>query len=174
MAAASETRDALPGHSRPDRRLVRVTGAVLAVTFAAVGLVFLLVPGRVLALFNAAGEPLGLPASPTEAFTLFLALAVAYMYVVTLLAVQMARRPRVTAYPWVLVQAKAASALVCVVLFAAHDQYLVYLANALVDGALAVLVWAIAIRGSARADAADATGSVVEGAAAPRLGRTAS
>ncbi len=69
------------------------------------------------------------------------------MYVVTLLAWQMARRPRERAYPWLLVQAKAASALLCLVLFVAQDQYFVYAANAAVDGLIAVAVWAIALRG---------------------------
>lgn len=119
----------------------------MAVTFAAVGVVFLVVPGEVLALFDRVGDGLGAPASTTEAFTLYLALAVAYMYVVTLLAVQMARRPQVRAYPWLLVQAKAASAVLCLVLFAAQDQYLVYAANALIDGLIAVFVWALALRG---------------------------
>jgi hypothetical protein len=144
--------------------LVRLTGASLAVSFAAVGLVFLVIPGRVLGLFNTLGDAIGLAASPTEAFTLYLALAVAYMYVVTLLAVQMARHPEVTAYAWILVNAKAASALVCLVLFAAQGQYLIYLANAAVDGTIAVLVWLIAVRGLSRdgapiADAAEAAGA---------------
>jgi hypothetical protein len=141
-----------------DRSLVRLTGGSLAVSFAVVGFVFLVVPGRVLALFNTAGNLLGMPASPTEAFTLYLALAVAYMYVVTLLAVQMARHPEVTAYPWLLVNAKAASAVVCLILFATQDHYLIYLSNTLIDGAIAASVWAIAVHGAARDDAPALTG----------------
>jgi len=153
---------------------VRLTGATQAITFAVVGLVFLLIPDRVLALFNAAGDAIGLPASPTDSFTLYLALAVGYMYVVTLLAVQMARRPQDTAYPWVLMHAKAASALVCLVLFAAQDQYLVYLANAAVDGTIAACVWAIAVRGASPAAVTMATGSSVEDPGATHLSRMAS
>ncbi len=132
------------------RRLVQISGVVLAVTFAVVGIVFLVIPGAVLAAFNWTGRGLGLPQSPTQAFTLYLALAVAYMYVVTVLAWQMARHPDVRAYPWVLVQAKAASALVCIVLFAAQAHYLVYLANFAVDGAIAVFVWGLALRQAPR------------------------
>lgn len=127
---------------------VRLAGIVLAVTFAVVGAVFLAVPGEVLALLNRIGDAFRAPASATDAFTLFLALAVAYMYVVTLLAVQMARHPREKVYPWLLVQAKAASAVLCLVLFAAQDQYFVYAANAVVDGLIAVFVWALALRGA--------------------------
>jgi hypothetical protein len=123
---------------------------VLAATFALVGVVFLVIPGGVLGAFNWAARPLGLPQSPTAAFTLYLALAVAYMYVVTVLAWQIARHPDVRAYPWVLVQAKAASALVCLALFAVQEQYLIYLANFAVDGAIAVCVWWIALRPAPR------------------------
>ena len=128
------------------RQLVRATGRVLAATFALVGVVFLVIPGGVLGAFNWAGRALGLPQSATAAFTLYLALAAAYMYAVTVVAWQMARRPDVRAYPWILVQAKAASALVCLVLFAVQEQYLIYLANFAVDGAIAVFVWWIALR----------------------------
>lgn len=136
------------------QQLVRVTGLAMAVTFAVVGVVFLVIPGGVLAAFNWAGRALELPQSPTEAFTLFLALAVAYMYVVTVLAWQMARHPAVRAYPWVLVQAKAASALLCIALFALQEQYLIYLANFVVDGAIAAFVWWVALRPGPEAERA--------------------
>ncbi len=133
-----------------NRHLVRVTGLALAATFAVVGVVFLFTPNGVLAAFNWAGRALGLPESPTDAFTLYLALAVAYMYVVMVLAWQMARHPDSRAYPWVLVQAKAASALVCLALFAVQEQHLIYLVNAIVDGGIAAFVWWVALRPSAQ------------------------
>ena len=40
-----------------------------------------------------------------------------------------------------LANAKAASALVCLGLFALQEQYLLYLANFVVDGAIALSVW---------------------------------
>lgn len=138
------------------RRLVRVSGLAMAVTFALVGAVFLLAPGGVLAAFNWAGRALQLPESPTDAFTLYLALAVAYMYVVTVLALQMARHPDVRVYPWLLVQAKMASALVCLGLFAFQEQQLIYFANFAVDGTIAALVWWIALRHAPEAEPATA------------------
>jgi len=54
-------------------------------------------------------------------------------------------------YPWVLVQAKAASALVCLGLFALQEQYLLYLANFVVDGAIALVVWWLCLRPAGRA-----------------------
>ena len=92
-------------------RLIRMTGWSLAGTFAVVGVIFLVIPGKVLAAFNWLAGGLGWPESTTQPYTLYLALAVGYMYVVTLLAWQMARHPEVRAFPWMLVQAKAASAL---------------------------------------------------------------
>jgi hypothetical protein len=159
---------------RDRRLLVRLTGATQAITFLVVGLIFLLIPNRVLAFFNAAGDVVGLPASPTDAFTLYLALAVGYMYVVTLLAVQMARRPQDTAYPWVLVHAKAASALVCLVLFAVQDHYLIYLANAAVDGTIAAFVWMLAVRGASLGAEMTVAESSVGDRGATRLSRMAS
>ena len=87
-----------------------------------------------------------------EAHTLYLALALGYMYLVTLLAWQMARHPEVRVFPWLLVQAKAASAVVCLGLFALQEQYLLYLANFVVDGAIALFVWWLCLR-AARSEA---------------------
>lgn len=127
-------------------RLIRITGVSLAVTFAAVGLIFVATPAKVLAAFNWLAAKLDWPVSTTQSYTLYLALAVAYMYVVTLLAWQMARRPEERVFPWLLVHAKAASVVVCLGLFALQEQYLLYLVNAVVDGALALLVWWLCLR----------------------------
>ena len=127
-------------------RLVRMTGRGLAGTFAVVGVIFLAIPGKVLAAFNWLAAGLGWPESTTQPYTLYLALAVAYMYVVTLLAWQMARHPEVRPYPWMLVHAKAASSLLSIGLFAFQDQYLLYLANFVVDGAIALFVWWLCLR----------------------------
>ena len=129
-----------------DVRLVKMAGWSLAGTFAAVGIIFLAIPGKVLAAFNWLAAGLDWPESTTQPYTLYLALAVAYMYVVTLLAWQMARHPEVRAYPWVLTHAKTASALLSIGLFALQDQYLLYLANFVVDGAIAVFVWWLCLR----------------------------
>jgi hypothetical protein len=136
-----------------DLRIIRILGGCLAATFAVVGLIFLIIPGRVLSVFNSLAGSLGWPASPTAAFTLYLALAVGYMYVVTVLAWQMARRPQERIYPWVLVQAKAASALVCIGLFVLQAHYLIYLVNFVVDATIAALVWWVCLRPSLRSSA---------------------
>jgi hypothetical protein len=138
--------------------LVRTTGFSLAGTFAVVGIVFLAIPGKVLAAFNWLANGLGWPESTTHGYTLFLALTAGYMYVVTLLAWKIARQPDERVYPMLLVHAKAASAVVCLGLFAFQGQYLLYLANFIVDGAIALAVWAICLRPVKTSVAAGATG----------------
>jgi len=126
-------------------RLVKITGYCLATTFAVVGVVFASIPADVLRAFNWLAGGLGWPETTADPYTLYLGLALGYMYFVTVLAWQMARHPQVRWFPWMLVQAKGASALICLFLFALQNQYLIYLANALVDGAIAVAVWALCL-----------------------------
>lgn len=135
-------------------RWVKVTGYGLAVVFAAVGIVFAAIPGEVLAAFNWLADGAGWPESSTDPFILYLGLALAYMYMVTLLAWQTARHPQVRWFPWLLLQAKAASAIVCLFMFALQEQYVIYLANAIVDGAIAVLVWWVCLRVAANPEEA--------------------
>lgn len=127
-------------------RSIKMAGLGLAGTFAVVGVIFVAIPSSVLAAFNWLAERIGWPASTTQAHTLYLALAIGYMYLVTLLAWQMARHPEIRAFPWLLVHAKAASAVVCLGLFALQEQYLLYLANLVVDGAIALFVWWLCLR----------------------------
>lgn len=126
--------------------LVRMTGFSLAGTFAAVGIIFLAIPEKVLAAFNWLAAGIGWPESTTQGYTLYLALAAGYMYLVTILAWKIARSPGERVYPTLLVQAKGASALICLGLFALQGHYLLYLANFVVDGAIALFVWRICLR----------------------------
>ncbi len=123
----------------------RAVAIALAIVFAAVGSVFLLAPNAVFDVFvraaAVAGRP-GMPAADVDA-ALFRALAVAYMYVVTLLAWMMFRQPAVKTWPTLLAHAKFASAAVSLFLFVAHTQYLVWAANGIVDGAIGLSVLAL-------------------------------
>jgi hypothetical protein len=130
--------------SRP--ALIRMTGLSLAGTFAVVGIIFLAMPGKVLAAFNWLAAGIGWPESTTAGYTLYLALAAGYMYVVTLLAWKIARHPEDRTWPTLLVHAKAASAVACLGLFAAQEHYLLYLVNFIVDGAIALLVAVLCLR----------------------------
>jgi len=118
----------------------------LAVVFAAVGLIFLVMPGGVLRFFNTVSRPLGMAPAPEVGHQFYLILAVAYMYTVTLLAWLMFRQPQNKAYPLLLSHAKLASSLLSFSLFFIHRPYLIYLANGITDGAIGLAVLFIYLR----------------------------
>jgi len=120
----------------------------LAVVFALVGAIFLLLPQGTLALFNTISRRLGMVEGPVEP-TFFLALAGAYMFAVTVLAWRMFRSPEERFYPLLLAQAKLASAALSFALFAFRAPWLIFLVNGFVDGALGLAVLAIYLRARA-------------------------
>jgi len=123
--------------------LYRAAAAVLAVSFAAVGLLFLFFPGGVLAFFNSLSGTIGFREAPLTGFQFYLVLASGYMYLVALLAWLMFRHPADETYARLLVHAKLATALLSLVFFALHRPFLIYLANFLVDGLIGLGVWAL-------------------------------
>lgn len=122
---------------------IRLTGLVMAFVFAVVGLLFLLIPGDILNLFNRLSEPLDLPLAPIENGIFFLALATAYMYLVTLLALLMARYPDNKWFPLLLANGKLASAIFSLLLFVWRQPYLICLANSVIDGMIGLAAGAI-------------------------------
>jgi hypothetical protein len=120
--------------------LYRVISFTLAVAFAAAGLAFLFFPDATLAF----------PQRPTEGRSgdnrFFVILAGAYMFLVTALAWSMYRRPAQRIYPLLLCQAKGASALISLAFFVLHQPLPIYLANAIVDGGLSLLVLAMLLK----------------------------
>jgi hypothetical protein len=125
-------------NAKPLPRGFRILSYGMAAVFAAVGLLFLLMPGRVVGFFNALSGPLGMAAAPVPGPSLFTGLAVAYMVIVTRLAWGMARDPWNGAYSGILVQAKFASAFLSAGLFLVHGPFLIYLANGSVDGLIGI------------------------------------
>jgi len=121
-------------------RLYRLVSLALAVAFAAVGLVFLFLPGGVLEFFNQLSPPLGLAPAPVQPGSFFPILAVAYMVLVTSLAWLMFSRPGNPLLPLLLAQGKFASSFLSLFFFFGRAPYLVCLANAVVDGGIGVLV----------------------------------
>src|SRR2546425_622234 len=140
----------------PDRlqSALRVLFAGLALAFAATGLLFFLFPDGTVRALNAAGSPLGFPPAPPSALRFWLSLGLAYMVLVTLLAAQIARDPRGRAHLMPLLAAgKATSSLTCAGYFVFSLPAFLYLANALVDGALALVAlgaWATSRLGPRR------------------------
>jgi hypothetical protein len=121
-------------------RIYKPLSLAFAAIFAAVGLLFLLVPGGVVAFFNQLSVPLGLQPSPPGPTDFFLTLAVAYMAVVTFLAGCMFRNPADAAFPRILAVAKISSSVLSFLFFFLRAPFLMYLANAVVDGLIGVIV----------------------------------
>jgi hypothetical protein len=114
--------------------LYKAISLILAVSFAAVGLLFLFVPTQVIVIFNNLSQLLRmLPADPHPG-EIYLTLAVAYMYLVTLLAIQMYRHPSNRTFPLLLANAKLASSLISFLLFIFGGPYLILLVNGIIDG----------------------------------------
>ncbi|MBI4672081.1 MAG: hypothetical protein HY741_10505 [Chloroflexi bacterium] len=116
----------------------------LAVSFAVVGLLFLLAPNAVLAFGDALGARVGTfaPAPPTGA-KLWLSLGVSYMVLVTALAFLASRNTRAKLglmFLLLLALGKASSSLTSLAFFLTDSPVLIYLLNFMVDGALVVLV----------------------------------
>lgn len=118
----------------------------LAVIFAVVGLIFLMMPDGVLTFFNTLSKFVGLPPSPVQGVNFFLILAVGYMYLVTLLAYSMFKYPGDQKFPLLLANGKFASAILSFYLFLLHKPYLIYIANGIVDGLIGILVLFIYFR----------------------------
>lgn len=121
-------------------KLYKLFSLAAAAVFAVVGLIFLLRPDSALIFFNSISGYFGLPEAPLQGTGFYLSLASAYMYLVTLLAYLMYRNPTQKIYPFLLAQGKLASSIICVYLFLTHQPYLIYLANAAVDGSIGIAV----------------------------------
>ena len=139
-------------------RLLRALFWALCVAFAATGLTFFAFPDATIQVLNTTGHALGFPPAPASSLRFWLSLGVAYMMLVTLLAAAIARDPRGRAHLMpILAAGKATSSLTCAGYFVASSPAFIYLANALVDGTLALtalgaygLVWATSETGAAR------------------------
>ena len=135
---------------RQAQRFVAMTMWLLVGSFVAVGLLFLTTPDGVLHRLQQLGNELGSFSSPPHSQEkLWLGLAVAYMTVITGIAIVVARDvARYRPLLLVLAAGKAVSSLTCLFYFVDHDVF-AYLANFVVDGSLvglALLCWALAGR----------------------------
>jgi hypothetical protein len=119
--------------------LYRGVSLSLAILFAAVGMIFLLLPGRVISFFDLLSGRLGMKLSAETGCPFFPVLGVAYMYLVTIFAWLMFRHPQEKKYPWLLAQAKGSSSLLSLGFFMIQGPFLIYLTNGIVDGFLCLL-----------------------------------
>jgi hypothetical protein len=121
-------------------RFYRLVSLAMAAIFAVVGLIFLFIPDKVLEFFNRLSPPLGLSPTPVQSGSFYPILAVAYMYLVTLLAGLMFKKPGNPLFPQLLAQGKMASSILSLVFFFGRAPFLVCLANAVADGLIGGLV----------------------------------
>lgn len=117
----------------------RLFSLTCAIIFAFVGLVFLFMPSQVLVFFNSFSTCFGMPQSPVQGVSFYLILAVAYMYIVALLALLMYRHPLEKGCLFLLVNAKMASSLLSLYFFLIYQPYLIYIANCVIDGCIGFL-----------------------------------
>jgi hypothetical protein len=127
-------------------KIYRSAGLALAFVFAVVGLLFLFIPDRVVGLFNTLSSSLNMTPAPLPGFSLYLILAVGYMYVVTVLAFLMFRHPENRTFPLLLVHAKLASSILSLAFFLLQAHYLIYLANFVIDGAIGLAVLTLTMK----------------------------
>lgn len=125
-------------------RLVVSSLRLLAVSFAAVGVLFLLLPGQVSDALASVGDEIGSFAEPPgTGLRLWLALSFAYMTVITgICAIAQADPVRHRPLLLLLALAKTASSLAALGFYLFTDDVFAYLLNFLVDGALVgVAAW---------------------------------
>jgi len=132
------------------KSVYRIAGLSFGIIFATVGVVFLVCPASVVLFFNSVAGRWGMRESPPPEASLYIALAAAYMYVVTVLALGMYFRPGEKLYPVLLVQAKSASAVLSLMLCIVAGAQLILVSNTIVDAVIALAVAYIGYRGRKR------------------------
>jgi hypothetical protein len=132
-------------------RFVVLNLRLLALGFAAVGILFIAVPNGVLDTISDLGESIGsFPRAPHGTEQLWLALGFAYMVAITgICLVAQADVVRYRPFLLVLAAGKTASSLASLGFFVFDQDVFIYLLNFLVDGFLALAalwLWALAGR----------------------------
>jgi hypothetical protein len=120
--------------------IYKAVSLTLMLLFAVTGGLFLAIPDKVMIFFNTLSASFNMQQSPVTGWNLYLILAVGYMYMVTLLAFLMFRRPENQYFPLLLTNAKLASSLLSLAFFLLHEHYLIYLANFIIDGVIGMVV----------------------------------
>lgn len=121
-------------------KIYRPVSLILALLFAATGILFLGWPDKVLVFFNTLSAYFNRPLSPVSGSDFYLILAIGYMYLVTVLAFLMFKQPGHRSFPLLLIHAKLASSLLSLAFFLFQSPFLIYLANFIIDGAIGIIV----------------------------------
>lgn len=123
------------------KNMYKILSLVFAIIFFLVGAVFLFIPAQVLEFFNRLSIPLGFTPAPVTGADFYLILAAGYMYLVMIIAFLMYRQPEERLLPMLLAHGKSASSVLSLCFFVLCAPYLIYLANFIVDGFIATVVW---------------------------------
>lgn len=123
------------------RKYYKPLSLIAAITFAVVGLIFLLIPQQVLVFFNALSDFWGFPHTPAVGFDFYVILSVAYMYLVTVLAYLMYRNPEECLFPFLLAHGKFMSSLLSLAAFVFEQRYLIYICNFIIDGFIGIVAF---------------------------------
>lgn len=143
MAAPSATpADRIAASLTGPERVISTIFRVLALTFGAVGLIFLIFPDGTVRVINAGGALLRIfPPAPPSELRFWLSLGVSYMALVTILAALIQADPRRYRHLMpVLAAGKFCSSFTCLLFFLLSRPAFLYLLNFLVDGSITVLV----------------------------------
>ena len=127
---------------RTTAETVALIHRLLALTFAVVGLLFLLAPNGTVSTINAMGALFRIfPPAPQTALRFWLSLGFAYMVLVTLLAWRISRDPVAHRdLMLILAAGKFASSFTCLLFFVFTLPAFLYLLNFLVDGSIVLIV----------------------------------
>lgn len=117
-------------------RIYKSYSLILSILFALVGVLFLFIPDRIVLFFNSGSDWFGLPPAPLPQNAFYRILAVGYMYLVTLFAICMYKYPQKRLCVALLAHAKWFSALLSAGFFTFHQPFMIYLCNAVIDGAI--------------------------------------
>jgi hypothetical protein len=131
---------------RRTRAIYKTISLVLMLLFAATGILFLVLPDMAIEFFNTLSSSLGMLQAPLTGWNFYLILAAGYMYLVTVLAFLMFRRPDNPYFPLLLVHAKLASSVLSLAFFLLQTHYLIYLANFIIDGVIGSVVLALYLK----------------------------
>jgi hypothetical protein len=148
MRVASNQKQGSDSGTGPDSpstaglRAISVIFRLLAISFAVVGMLFLLFPDGTVRVINAAGALFRIfPPAPPSALRFWLSLGVSYMALVTVMAVLIQRDPRrYRDLMPVLAVGKFCSSFTCLLFFLFSSPTFLYLLNFLVDGSITLLV----------------------------------
>ena len=127
-------------------KIYKSTSLILMLLFAVTGVLFLVIPDKVLILFNTLSSSWGMLQSPVSTWSFYLILTVGYMYLVTILAFLMFKHPDNRYFPLLLTHAKLASSILSLALYLLQAHYLIYLANFIIDDVIGIIVLSLYLK----------------------------